>query len=103
MLRGEFVTKAKAGSNRAAVEVYVRSDFLIVLTMLAVAATAFAQAPTSPASGAGAAAAPPAISTYSSSSTQSSSPSVSLPSGNQNPFLGSVPAGKATTEVIPIS
>jgi len=103
MLRGEFVTKAKAGSNRAAVEVHVvRSDFLIVLTMLAVAATAFAQAPTSPASGAGAAA-PPAISTYSSSSTQSSSPSVSLPSGNQNPFLGSVPAGKATAEVIPIS
>jgi outer membrane protein TolC len=74
-----------------------------MLTLLALAASGFGQAPMSAASGAGPAAAPPAASTYSSTVNQSASPSVSLPSGNQNPFLGSVPAGKATSEVIPIS
>jgi outer membrane protein TolC len=42
-------------------------------------------------------------STYSGISAQPSPPTVSLPSGNQNPFLGSVPTGKATAEVIALS
>ena len=74
-----------------------------MLTVLVLAASGFGQAPTSSSSGAGPAAAPPAVSTYSSPASQSSSPGVSLPSLNQNPFLGSVPSGKASAEVIPIS
>lgn len=103
MLGGEFVTKAKAGSNRAASEVVVfRSDFLLIFTLLLLVGGTFGQAAPGAASGAGTAAAPPA-STYSSTPPQSNAPSVSLPIGPQNPFLGSVPAGKATAEVIPIS
>jgi outer membrane protein TolC len=101
---GEFVKIGKAGSNRAAVEIKkFRSNLLTSLTALVLTASAFCQAPTPGSSGAGPAAAPPAASTYSSTATQSGSPAVSLPSGNQNPFLGSVPSGKATAEVIPIS
>ena len=99
---GEFVRTEKAGSNRAAVKV-VQSSRLIVVTALVLAASGFSQAQTAGSLAAGAAAAPAASTYPSSTTTQSSSPGVSLPSLNQNPFLGSVPAGKATTEVIPIS
>ncbi len=42
-------------------------------------------------------------STYSGTAAQPSSASATLPSGTQNPFLGSVPSGKATNEIIPLS
>jgi outer membrane protein TolC len=101
---GEFVRTEKAGSNRAADEVRAfQSIYLIMLAVLMLATRGFGQAPTPGPSGAGVAAAPPATSTYSSTASQSSSPGVSLPSGNQNPFLGSVPSGKATSEVTPLS
>jgi outer membrane protein TolC len=104
MLGGEFVRTEKAGSNRAAAEAEVfRSNLLIVLTVLVLAGSGFGQMPTPSPSAAGLGTAPPAASTYSGTTDQSSAPSVSLPSVNQNPFFGSVPSGKATTEVIPIS
>src|SRR5215469_8431883 len=74
MLHGGFVKKAKAGSNHAAPR--LRASVNSGVT---------------------------SASTYSGISAQPSPPTVSLPSGNQNPFLGSVPTGKATAEVIALS
>ncbi|HVO64786.1 MAG TPA: TolC family protein [Terriglobales bacterium] len=93
--------KALAGSNRAATYV-IRSGYLTTFVVLMLVTIGFGQTQFTP-SGAGNAAAPPAVSTYSSGTSQSTSPAVSLPSANQNPFLGSVPVGKATNEVIPLS
>ena len=45
----------------------------------------------------------PAVTTYSGTSAQSSATTVRLPSLNQNPFVGSVPAGHATSEVLPLT
>lgn len=104
MLGGEFVKTEKAGSNRAAAEVKTfRIYLLTLLTALVLTATGFGQAPTAGNSGAVSGTAPSTASTYSGIAAQTSSPNAKLPSGNQNPFLGSVPSGKATAEVIPIS
>lgn len=103
MLHGGFVRKEKAGSNHAALKLDGSVHKIVTLFLLLTAgASGFAQAP----SGAGAegpGTGAPAASTYSGISAQSSTPTVTLPIGNQNPFLGSVPAGKATAEVIPLS
>ena len=47
--------------------------------------------------------APSTAPNYSSSSSQFPTPTVSPSSQGQNPFLGSVPAGKATADIIPLS
>ncbi len=73
---------------------------LITLMILATSVAGFAQVPMA---GVGSALAAPRASSYSGTSAQSSAPSVSLPAGSQNPFLGSVPAAKATNEIIPLS
>lgn len=45
----------------------------------------------------------PSMPSYSSSSAQSNPTTSGANTGNQNPFLGSVPSGKATSEVLPLS
>jgi outer membrane protein TolC len=103
MLHGGFVKKEKTGSNHAAPELYGFLNNVLTTLMVAVlGANCLAQAPSTPAGGAPGAPLP-AATTYSGASAQPTSPSVSLPSVNQNPFLGSVPAGKATAEIIPLS
>jgi len=85
------VRKEKTSSKHRALKSYG--------ILLIVAANCQAQAP-SPDSGAPDALA--ARTSYSVTSAQAP-PGISLPSGDQNPFLGSVPTGKATVEVLPLS
>jgi outer membrane protein TolC len=102
MLHGGFVKKAKAGSNHAAPR--LRASLNSSLTIIAVAALATAGvAQTSSTAGGAPGSAMTTVSTYSGTSAQPSPPTVSLPSGNQNPFLGSVPTGKPTAEAIALS
>ena len=102
MLHGGFVKTEKAGSNHAAPRLRASvNSGLIVIAVAALATAAVAQ--TSSTAGEVPGSAMTSASTYSGISAQPSPPTVSLPSGNQNPFLGSVPAGKATAEVIALS
>lgn len=94
--------KAKAGFNHAAPR--LRASLNSSFTIIAVAALATAGvAQTSLPDGAAPGSAMTRPSTYSGVSAQPSPPTVSLPSGPQNPFVGSVPTGKATAEAIPLS
>lgn len=103
MLHGGFVRKEKAGSNHAAPKLDASVHKIVTLLLLLTAGgSGFAQAPPAATAGTPGSTAP-AASTYSGTSAPSSTPTVTLPIGNPNPFLGSVPAGKATAEVIPLS
>src|SRR5215469_10769985 len=97
-----FVKKAKAGSKHATTRLHASLNTSLTIIMVAAFATA-GIAQTSSTAGAAPGSAMGSASTYSGTSAQASPPSVSLPLGNQNPFLGSVPSGKATAEAITLS
>jgi outer membrane protein TolC len=97
------VKKAKAGSIHAAVRLATLvTRFFCGFAFLALQVAGYAQAPSMPGASAPGSSTSTA-STYSGTSARPSAPSLSLPVGNQNPFLGSVPSGKATDQVLPLT
>jgi len=106
MFHGGFVTNARPASTPAVLQPHPINGYLHFLIRLVgllslvsiLQHPGHAQAPGPEAQPAGRGATP-----YSGSSTISAPVRVNLPSSNQNPFLGSVPTGKPTAEVIPLS